>query len=45
MQALIDYLEGGETIDDFLTGFPTVAREQVVAFLEEAAARMVTSDP
>jgi uncharacterized protein (DUF433 family) len=38
VQALIDYLEGGETIDDFLAGFPTVKREQVVAFLEEAAA-------
>jgi len=24
VQALIDYLEGGETIDDFLAGFPTV---------------------
>jgi uncharacterized protein (DUF433 family) len=41
IQALLDYLEGGETIDDFLAGFPTVKREQVVAFLEEAAARMV----
>jgi len=42
VQALIDYLEGGETIDDFLVGFPTVKREQVVAFLEEAAARMTS---
>ena len=42
VQALIDYLEGGETIDDFLAGFPTVKREQVVAFLEEATARMIT---
>ena len=42
VQALIDCLEGGETIDDFLTGFPTVRREQVVAFLEEAAARMIS---
>ena len=41
VQALIDSLEGGETIDDFLDGFPTVRRAQVVAFLEEAAARMV----
>ena len=41
IQTLIDYLEGGETIDDFLVGFPTVKREQVVAFLEEATARMV----
>ena len=42
VHALIDYLEGGETIDDFLTGFPTVRREQVVAFLEEATARMIS---
>jgi len=41
VQALIDYLEGGETIDDFLAGFPTVKREQIVAFLEEATARMI----
>jgi len=41
VQALLDYLEVGETIDDFLVGFPTVRREQVVAFLEEAAARMI----
>ena len=43
VQALIDYLEGGETIDDFLAGFPTVRREQVVAFLEEATARMIAT--
>ncbi len=42
VQTLIDYLEGGETIDDFLAGFPTVKREQVVAFLEEATARMIS---
>jgi len=41
VQALIDYLEGGETIDDFVVGFPTVQREQVVAFLEQATAWMV----
>ena len=43
VQALIDYFEGGETIDDFLQGFPTVKREQVVAFLEEAKARVVAA--
>lgn len=43
VQTLIDYLEGGESIDDFLAGFPTVKREQVIAFLEEAKARMVAS--
>jgi len=36
IQNLIDYLEGGDSIDDFLEGFPTVSRQQVIAFLEEA---------
>ena len=36
VQTLLDYLEAGESIDDFLEGFPTVSREQVIAFLEEA---------
>ncbi|MGH7485985.1 MAG: DUF433 domain-containing protein [bacterium] len=33
IQTLLDYLEAGESIDDFLGGFPTVARAQVVALL------------
>lgn len=33
---LFDYLEGGETWDDFLEGFPPVSREQAVAVLEMA---------
>jgi len=41
LQALIDYLEGGQSIDDFLRGFPTVSREQVVAFLEQAKDRAI----
>ncbi|HEX3525958.1 MAG TPA: DUF433 domain-containing protein [Thermoanaerobaculia bacterium] len=36
VQTALDYIEAGETIDDFLEGFPTVTREQVIAFLEEA---------
>lgn len=36
IQTLIDYLEGGDSIDDFLEGFPTVTRKQVIAFLEQA---------
>jgi uncharacterized protein (DUF433 family) len=36
VQTLIEYLEAGDSIDEFLEGFPTVTREQVVAFLEEA---------
>jgi uncharacterized protein (DUF433 family) len=38
---LLDYLEGGESIDDFLEGFPSVTREQVITFLEETRARVV----
>lgn len=41
VQTLIDYLEGGENIDDFLDGFPTVSREQIIAFLEEVKERMI----
>jgi uncharacterized protein (DUF433 family) len=36
IQALFDYLEGGETLEEFLEGFPTVSREAAVAALEEA---------
>ena len=36
IQALLDYLEGGETLEDFLEGFPTVSREAAVTALEEA---------
>jgi uncharacterized protein (DUF433 family) len=40
-QTLIEYLEGGDSIDDFLEGFPSVSREQVIAFLEETKARVL----
>ena len=35
IQALFDYLEGGETLEEFLKRFPTVSREAAVAALEE----------
>jgi uncharacterized protein (DUF433 family) len=38
---LLDYLEGGESIEDFLDAFPTVAREQAVAALHEAGQMLV----
>jgi len=41
VQTLMDYIQGGESIDDFLEGFPTVKRPQVIAFLEEAKKRML----
>jgi uncharacterized protein (DUF433 family) len=36
LQTLSDYLEGGETLEEFLEGFPTVSREMAIAALEEA---------
>ena len=36
VQTLFDYFEGGETLEDFLEGFPTVTREAALAALEEA---------
>ncbi|MEO0013418.1 MAG: hypothetical protein RLZZ535_1807 [Cyanobacteriota bacterium] len=42
VQTLLDYLKTGESIDDFLDGFPTVTREQVIAFLEEAGKNLVS---
>lgn len=41
VQTLLDYLESGDSIDDFLEGFPSVTREQVIAFLEEAKNRVI----
>ena len=43
IQNLIDYLEGGDSIEESLEGFPTVSREQVIAFLEEAKDRVVAA--
>ena len=34
VQTLLDYLEAGDSIDEFLGGFPSVKREQVIEFLE-----------
>jgi len=43
VQNLLDYLEGGESIDDFLMGFPTVKREQVIGFIEAAREKLLVS--
>jgi uncharacterized protein (DUF433 family) len=40
VQTLIDYLTAGDSIDDFLEGFPTVSREQVIEFLKQAEAQV-----
>lgn len=41
VQTLFDYLEAGDFIDEFLEGFPSVSRQQVIAFLEEAKDRLI----
>jgi uncharacterized protein (DUF433 family) len=43
VQTLLDYLEAGESINDFLEGFPSVTREQVIAFLEDAKERAIAA--
>ncbi len=37
-QALLDYLEGGDSLDEFLEQYPGVSREEAIAALEEAKA-------
>lgn len=41
VQTLFDYLEAGDSIDEFLAGFPSVTRAQVIAFLEAAKDRLL----
>ena len=41
LQNLIDSLEGGESIEDFLDGFPSVKRGQVIAVIEAGKLRML----
>jgi len=41
VQTLLDHIEAGDSIDEFLVGFPSVTREQVIAFLEQAKDRLV----
>ena len=43
IQTLLDYLKAGESIDDFLDGFPSVSRAQVIALLEEAGKQLVST--
>ena len=41
VQTLIDYLEAGDSISEFLRGFPSVKKAQVIAFLEEVKENLV----
>jgi len=43
VRTLIDYIEGGDTLDEFLKQFPTVSRKQAIAYLEESAAMLEKS--
>ncbi len=42
VKSLFDHLEAGDSIEDFLDGFPSVKREQVIALLEESKAHAVS---
>ncbi len=41
VKTLLVYLESGETLEEFLDNFPTVTKEQAIAFLEEAGRALV----
>jgi uncharacterized protein (DUF433 family) len=41
IQSLFDYLEGGETLDEFLRQFPSVKRDQAIAALDLARATLL----
>ena len=43
VRTLIYYIEGGDTLKDFLENFPTVTHEQAIAFLEEVSERMLVT--
>jgi uncharacterized protein (DUF433 family) len=43
VQSLFDYLEGGDTVDEFVRQFPSVSREQAIAALELAKESVLTS--
>jgi uncharacterized protein (DUF433 family) len=45
VQTLLDYIEAGDSIDDFLAGFPSVSRNQVIEFLEQAKDRLIATSP
>jgi len=43
VDSLIDYLDAGDTLDEFLDNFPSVSREAAIAALEEAKALLTNS--
>jgi len=42
-QALLDYLEEGQTLDEFLDDFPTVSRQAAISGLEQARSQLAAS--
>jgi uncharacterized protein (DUF433 family) len=42
---LVDWIEGGHTLDEFLDNFPTVTRNQAIAFLEQATEALLSRLP
>lgn len=45
VQALLDFLEGGDTIKEFLDNYPGVSRDQAIAFLERAPSTPIPPAP
>ncbi len=45
VRTLLDYLEGGDPLNEFLEDFPTVSRKKAVAFLEESAEAVLATIP
>jgi uncharacterized protein (DUF433 family) len=45
VKTLLDYLEGGDSLDTFLDHFPTVRREQAIAVLELAKQMLIAHAP
>ena len=45
VKSLIDHLKAGESLDYFLEGFPSVSREQAIAFLEIALTTTIGTPP
>ena len=43
VQALIDYIEGGHSLNAFLDDFPTVTRDMAIAALEQAKAHLIAN--
>jgi len=45
VQTLLDCLEAGESVEEFLLGYPSVSKAQVIAFLEAAKDRLLETMP